>query len=478
MGTGDCFVLKFYAGEEEKFKMMIDCGTWSGSKEKLEVYLKDLKMYVDNHVHVLVVTHEHKDHVHGFDVCKELMTTDFKVDRIWMGWTEEEKNPKVKKWQKDFGDKKKALAMATQKLQQALDSTDYQEELKSGVNGLGSLESRKQFAASLGEFNELHNNISSGDYIGGLAGMKTVKEVIAKGNIEYYGPGDIIGAPPEAEGIKFYVLGPPQKWDKEINVEEGGKGESYDHNKELADGDAFAAAALSADGQGHDILPFDRSFVETATTHAARRSYEDPDNAWRKIDTEWLNSTGSLALRINSITNNLSLAFAIEFEDSGRVMLFPGDAEYGSWASWHEIPWDVPCRNGKKHFTEDLLSRTVFYKVAHHLSHHGTAERLGMDMMTHPDLVAMATLDYKIISSGWIRTMPNKALLKDLILKTKGRLMVMNEDGITADLGDKIPLTAKLAEVRKKMTKEEHYDFINNLVENKIYIQYTISDKL
>ena len=85
-----------------------------------------------------------------------------------------------------------------------------------------------------------------------------------------------------------------------------------------------------------------------------------------------------------------------------------------------------PCKNGKGHFTEDLLSRTVFYKVSHHLSHHGTAERLGMAMLTHPDLAAMATLDYHVISANWQNTMPNRALLRDLLKQTRGRLMVMN----------------------------------------------------
>ncbi len=107
------------------------------------------------------------------------------------------------------------------------------------------------------------------------------------------------------------------------------------------------------------------------------------------------------------MTNNLSLALAIGFEDSGRVMLFPGDAEYGSWASWHKINWTEPSRTPGTHLTEDLLNRTVFYKVAHHLSHNGTAQRLGLEMMRAPDLAAMATLDYSVISNGWTTTMPN-----------------------------------------------------------------------
>lgn len=474
MGTGDCFVLKFYSGTRVTFKMMIDCGTWSGSREKLEEYISDLKNYVDNHVHVLVVTHEHKDHVHGFDACKDMLTAGFKVDRIWMGWTEDDKSTKVKKWQKEFGNKKKALAVASTRLKQALDKPEQQNEWRTEFNGMKSLASRQRFAGALHELSELHSNIDGGDYVGGLAGMMVVKDLIADQNIEYYNPGDIIEGAPEMEGVRFYVLGPPKKWDKEINVQEGGKGESYDHNKELAENDAFAAAALVLTTHDAQLMPFHHSFLPANANNSASGAYNADDANWRKIDTEWLNSAGSMALRINSITNNLSLAFAIEFENSGKVMLFPGDAEYGSWASWHNIPWDVPCRNGKPHFTEDLLSRTVFYKVAHHLSHHGTAERLGMNMMTDPGLVAMATLDYETISKNWKNTMPNKALLKDLIIKTKGRLLVMNDAGLTTDLRGQTPLKDKLKEARKKMTKKEQQDFKHATINKPLYVEYTL----
>ena len=85
----------------------------------------------------------------------------------------------------------------------------------------------------------------------------------------------------------------------------------------------------------------------------------------------------AFALRMNGLTNNLSLALAFEFMDSKKVMLFPGDAEFGSWASWHRIKWDEKGADGK-HYTEDLLNRTVFYKVAHHLSHNGQPKDLGL----------------------------------------------------------------------------------------------------
>jgi len=58
-----------------------------------------------------------------------------------------------------------------------------------------------------------------------------------------------------------------------------------------------------------------------------------------------------------------------------------------------------------KPWAEDLLGRTVFYKVGHHLSYNGTALEKGILMMKDPSLAAMATLDRHRIAKGWTSTM-------------------------------------------------------------------------
>lgn len=472
MGTGDCFALKFFAGNKLKFKMMIDCGTWQGSKNELTPFVTNLKKYVDNHVDLLVVTHEHKDHVHGFDACKELFQQDFAADRVWMGWTEKDSDSKVRQWQREYGQQKEAVAMAAQRLQAIVGDPTFAQRLGVEANGAGLLASRKNFSEALTGLADLHLNAATG-YVGLLAGMKVVKESLGKDKTDYHKPGTIIDNIEKLPGIRFYVLGPPLTW-AQAKKEAGGKGESYDHNKDLALGTAFAAAMLDAGtGQAGGANPFDEAYHLQQVTVPKDR-YNDPETDWRKIDHEWLLSAGSLALRVNSITNNLSLALAIEFEDSGRIMLFPGDAEFGSWASWHKIPWTAPSRTPGKHLTEDLLNRTVFYKVAHHLSHNGTAERLGLEMMNHPDLAAMATLDYQVISSGWKSTMPNRAIIGELLNRTKGRLMIMKEDNLFFDKAGQIPLATKIQEARGRMTAQERQAFSADYRDNPLYLQYTV----
>lgn len=473
MGTGDCFALQFFAGEEPAFKMLIDAGAWSGKKEHIAEYIKDLKSYFSNEIDVLVVTHEHKDHVYAFDICKDLFTENFKVGEIWMAWTENDKLKQVKDWKEKYGEHKKALGIATQKLKAAVESEDYKKQFDGTKFGINALVARKSYVEVVQAFADLHLSVDANNfYKGGLAGMEVVKKDIRSTSIKFFNPGDIITGLEGAPGVKIFVLGPPKMYE-EIAMEAGGKGESYDHNNILKQSGAFGAAVTFMD-DGDDIsknslLPFDDHF---ATDTDILRLYAKDE--WRKINYNWLYSAGSLALRMNGLTNNLSLALAIEFEESGRVMLFPGDAEYGSWQSWHGINWGQKGRDGKTPLVEDLLNRTVLYKVAHHLSHNGTAQRLGLEMMNHPDLAAMATLDYNVISSGWINTMPNRALINELLKRTKGRLMILQEEGLFYDFHNKEPMSDKIKESRAVMTKKEREAFEQAFKEDKLYLQYTV----
>ena len=464
MGTGDCFVISFYNEsnpDEPAFKMMIDCGTWQGTKAELSKSVEHLMDHVQSKVDVLVVTHEHKDHVYGFDVCRNLFPDDF-ADEVWLAWAEEDDNKRVKTWKREHGKKKMALAAAAGQLQQRLNAP------RRGTSRMSSVDAaRRHFADAVSEFAQLHVNIPSGtvlpaDYVGGLQGMEEVKKRLGSSRngtetTHYFKPGEVIEDIPGLPGMRIYVLGPPTSW-KAIDTEGSTTpGETYEHSQNLSRDTAFAMALTDAGDPAklNSLLPFERRFeVDGASPSQAR--YDDSKQAWRRIDDDWLMAAGSLALRLTSGINNLSLVLAIEFVDSGRVMLFPGDAEYGSWASWHEIDWkshgDAAAENGK-HLTEDLLNRTVFYKVAHHLSHNGTAERLGLEMMTHPEFSAMATLDYDKISSGWKNTMPNRYIVEELLERTHGRLIIMNEAGLPFDEFDTVAEKVKAA--RRRLSKEE-----------------------
>ena len=145
----------------------------------------------------------------------------------------------------------------------------------------------------------------------------------------------------------------------------------------------------------------------------------------QKVDTEWLGSAGALALKLDSDTNNTSLALAFEMK-SGRVLIFAADAQVGNWLSWHDQTYGDPPTTATS-----LLNRAVFYKVGHHASHNATLRDQGLELMTSGNLVAMIPVVETIArsqgSKGW--NMPYPPLLKRLEELTGKR--VIRGDAIT-----------------------------------------------
>jgi hypothetical protein len=151
--------------------------------------------------------------------------------------------------------------------------------------------------------------------------------------------------------------------------------------------------------------------------------FEGEDEAgWRRIESDWLGVAGRLALQLDSHTNNTSLALAFELGPSGRVLLFPGDAQVGNWHSWAGRKWRLREAWETRTVTAaDLLARTVLYKVAHHGSHNATP-RQGLELMTSRELTAMLPVDRATAREmDW--DMPFPALYRRLVEKTNGRIL-------------------------------------------------------
>ena len=480
MGTGDCFGLKFLdAAGQVTFKMLIDAGAQRGPKERLIPFINDVVTYMEGQIDVLVVTHEHQDHVLAFHACKKIFQNNLTIDEVWFAWTEEDGDPRVEEWKVEYGKKKKALHQALTELGKLEKNKrfkrQFEQHLNGGPGGGRAFKAHQHFVRALKTFDDLH--LDDRIYVGGLKGMRAVKEDLGIKKFKYLTQGKILQKIKGLTGINIYILGPPNNW-KEVKKEKGKGNEAYKHNKDLEIVRGFTNLFLD-DENGHlkNTSPFDESFVRKPGKEV-RIAHTQSVNEWRRIDHEWLYSSAKLALRLNRGINNLSVVMAIEFEESKRVLLFPGDAEIGSWLSWHEVDWKDLEEQDKPPFVTRILSNTVFYKVAHHLSHNGTAKEKGLDMMTHPDLVAMATLDYDIISSTWTSTMPNRGILQDLLTKTRGRLLVMNEKKLFLDREKKKSLKKAIKKHQEQLSASELTAYQNALTKdtrNNRWVQYVVS---
>jgi len=477
MGTGDCFVLKFSAGNVEKYTMMIDCGSYSGKAEAIRPYIEDLKNYIgERGIDVLVVTHEHQDHVNGFQKCKDIFET-ISIRDAWFGWPEDPEDPKGRAAE---------LLKKRSRLRQAFSiaRNEYQIRIHEIENNFASdnnlsvlKKANEAFMAGLTTLAQINlpadDEPESGE---SLAGMVAIRDILKKKGVEikYLNPGEII-RPQEASGLNFYILGPP--WERDAVFKDGKEGSDVFKKHFSLNQNVFSADAYCKIGNelSDNDLPFDNQYtvdikeidLPADQQDALYRSNlknlisEYNNTSWRNIDYDWISGVGTLALRLNTHLNNTSLAMAIESEATGKVLLFPGDAEYGNWESWHLIKQWLKKGKYDKPLAEDLLNRTMFYKVGHHLSYNGTALEKGINMMPTNNMAAMASLDRKRISVQWKGTMPNKYLLQDLMSRTGGKLFIMSEYEIANPPSKKIN--------PKAFGKSYKHDDLENH-----YIQYTI----
>ncbi|MEA2733631.1 MAG: hypothetical protein QOE14_82, partial [Humisphaera sp.] len=69
-GLGDCFLITFRGDAGEPIHMLIDCGVWDGDAAtvaQMKRVVEDIRAATDNHLSLLICTHEHWDHNSGFN---------------------------------------------------------------------------------------------------------------------------------------------------------------------------------------------------------------------------------------------------------------------------------------------------------------------------------------------------------------------------------------------------------------------------
>jgi hypothetical protein len=435
-GLGDCFLLSFFTGPEP-VHVLIDCGTLgSSSGIRLGNVVNDIAQASAGRLHLLVVTHEHKDHVSGFNTARQAFDDDFTVERVWVAWTENPGDELARSIAKHEGDLVAALQLAGDVLL---------------ANQAAPAESQalRQSARELREVLNFVGEVPPGDAPLGADFAKTVHEAMsyatrrAGGPPDYLRPGQVI-EPAWLPGVRFYVLGPPRDPAALRRLGDHNSPELYRLAEllgaDLARNARFHASAESFFSFSQKLdqdtreqfeagLPFDPCFrLESGDTAARQRhlaAYDDPACAWRRIDYDWLTAALDLALQLDNLTNNTSLVLAVELIDDGRVLLLPADAQLGNWQSWQDLEFSLPTSSGGAPnvvTAADLLARTVFYKVGHHGSHNATLKDNGLEAMTSDQLLAMIPVDGTVAANKkW--TMPAHALYTRLLEKTRGRLL-------------------------------------------------------
>ena len=479
---GDCFLIRLSQGDRES-RILIDCGVLQGvkgGKDRIREIAADIVATcggdpargVPGELDLLAVTHEHADHISGFAQAHELLLNgkSLRIGQLWFAWTEKEDDPQAIALRARFEKRKTAVALAAacqrgedQALAAAPDWVDL--SLSAFIGEVDTSDGLGFGAAPAADAGKAPRT--------GRQTLQRLKEVVKTENIRYLEPGEVVETP-GAVALRTYVLGPPRKEKflfKDLPSEGPGK-ETYLASLALVEETMlrFADPAAGADPQEtreqamNYSSPFSRphrtlpaSQVETgnvvngdeevaAAAAWLRARYYAPEGPcryesdpapdsheckgdplcgprqdYRRIDSDWLGSAGALALKLDSDTNNTSLVLAFELP-SGEVLLFAADAQVGNWESWHEQTYEA---DGRAVTAEDILSRTILYKVGHHGSHNATLKDRGLELMSDARLTAMVPVVESIAREqgkrGW--NMPFPELKAELLTRTSGRVL-------------------------------------------------------
>jgi hypothetical protein len=389
-GLGDCFLLTFPRAGQDPYRVVIDCGVILGQPDATRIIrevVEDIIQTTGGRIDLLAATHEHWDHVSGFAQARDLWTdaARLQVGEVWMGWTEDRNDALGKKLGKERTALRVALTAASARLRMAGD--------RRGADEVGNL---------LSFFGAAGDNSTP-------AALEVVRK-LAGAPPRYCKPEEAPFAIPGTD-VRVYVLGPPrdEKFIRKYNPSKS-QPETYG----LAATESFFRVVAPALDEPSDDSPFDDA-VEIPMAAAQQSPFfqghywgeaaaeEDEgddtgDQSWRRIDGSWLDASSTLALKLDSATNNTSLVLAFEL-GGGEVFLFAADAQVGNWLSWQGLSWSV---EGRTVTGPDLLHRTVFYKVGHHGSHNATLREHGLEEMKDSLDVAFIPVDHEVaIKKRW-----------------------------------------------------------------------------
>lgn len=354
-GFGDCFLLSFGAAAKRKH-ILIDFGAhMHGDIDTMGEVMAQIEEDTKRKLAVIVATHAHRDHISGFGKFAQRFR-QFAIGEVWLPWTD---NPNDKK------------AAALQKKQNALyDRLDKHLRLNARDDGTykAALNALKNLTGNKGAMDALRNGFDTD--------AKT----------KYLRAGMLLRKPGGIAGLCAQILSPPNDTTFFSRMNPPA------HQRYL---DGINDAEYT-------IEPFPKGAHQTILSVDERKKLEDAVAA----------PADRLALVLDNARNNTSLVILFKFE--GRLLLFPGDAQWGNWQSW------IDSDAGKA-----LLPDLDFLKLAHHGSHNATPVSV-VQALRAKGLTAMMSTQIEPYP-----TIPRMPLVDEL--QTHCNTVVLRSDWVTID---------------------------------------------
>ena len=361
VGFGDSFLLTFPAADRPR-KVLVDCGSHTSGPgpvpigDVAEQIARDVTE-ADGvpRIDVVVATHRHQDHVSGF---QSPVWKGVHVSEVWLPWTEDLDDP---------------------------EATEIRERQSGGAAKLHAalrLSGAPDHVLDL-VANCLTNEKAMTTLHAGFAGKPARLFLPKKGGEKKP------FAPAALPGVKVHLLGPSR--DPEIVRDmDPPKGKGY-----------LRLAHAGEDGRSG--LPFRRRWARVPDDFDATPEFAHlrlPGKYRTSVDALGEDDDLAVAVALDAAVNGTSLV--LMFEIGKAFLLFPGDAQWGTWNALLTDPASAA-----------LLKKTVFYKVGHHGSHNATPrEFVEKDLSTFSAMVSTRTM------AKW-KLIPKKELMDALSARAK-----------------------------------------------------------
>jgi beta-lactamase superfamily II metal-dependent hydrolase len=325
VGFGDAFLVLVPDGNKQR-RILFDCGSIEAAHgvTMLDVVDRIIQDVTDAdgvpRLDVVVATHRHKDHVSGF---AQAAWADVEVKEVWMPWTEHPTDAEARR----IRDIQSRLALT-------LDTA-----LRAKAAAHNAVEQK--------ELSRYQDIVSNALMLSNDKAMKTLHSGFSGNPLRHFLP-EKSGRSRTFEtevlpGVKVHVMGPSRERDV-IRDMDPPKGESF-----------LRLHGTVAEQTGAPPAPF---------PHEIRHGTRVGGEPVSPRDLEEIERAGSLsdlavAVALDKAVNGTSLMLMLEVV--GTYLLFPGDAQWGTWnAAMQDPEW------------RELLTRVSFYKIGHHGSHNAT----------------------------------------------------------------------------------------------------------
>ncbi|MEA2685497.1 MAG: hypothetical protein QOE93_692 [Actinomycetota bacterium] len=395
VGFGDCFLVQLHGAEGERPRaVLIDCGRHSGTLEDAPDFWDVVRQVVIDlpkvkgrpAIDVLVMTHRHRDHVHGFS--KGEPWENVQVGEVWMPWTENDADP---------------VAKALRELQHDAATRSYHAllTLRPGLSPAREI-----------ALNSITNQSAMTTLRGFKCPVRYLPDPLRPQATVVRGTGrDDLGLPAD---VIVHVLGPSRD-KKTITTLDPPAGAAYLQLVPADPGEPEDATAqdVPAPWGGDWDLDADK-FKDKVGPAASLLNRDFLDDVERAAATD----AEGLAMSVDKALNGTSLVLLFEIGD--QFLLFPGDAQWGTWQA---------MLADKEWMTN--LKKVTFLKVGHHGSHNATPVEFVEKCLTNAKaMISVSPTVYD--SKGW-KQIPKKELMEAMRLKHRVGLLVRSDDPVPAE---------------------------------------------